>query len=260
MRSQTVGKSLIEVIAMAARVLVIDDSPMMVQLITQALVGVGLAADSASDLAELGRQLDAHIYDLVLVDVNMPEMYGDDVVEFLKVQRQIKAKLYLYSDISEEELTAKAQAVGADGYITKSSGLEQAVETIRLALASHTGPVKRKVLVVDDSEATARLLNAELTAQGHEVMSALSADAATKIILKKKTRPDLVLLDVHMPGVNGEEFCRFIKGNSLFAGIQVVLCSAEEEVELQRITKAAGADGYVRKDSLIAKEILELLT
>jgi CheY-like chemotaxis protein len=247
---------------MAARVLVIDDSPMMVQLITQALVGVGLAADAASNLAELDKQLDAHFYDLVLVDVNMPEMYGDDVVEFLKVQRQIKAKLYLYSDISEEELTAKTAAVGADGYITKSSGLETAVETIQAALgaAAAAGPVKRKVLVVDDSEATARLLNAELTAQGHEVMSALSADAATKIILKKKTRPDLVLLDVHMPGVNGEEFCRFIKGNSLFAGIQVVLCSAEEEVELQRITRAAGADGYVRKDSLIAKEILELLT
>ena len=138
-------------------------------------------------------------------------------------------------------------------------GLENAVEVIRAALAAN-GPAKRRVLVVDDSEDTARLLNAELTAQGHEVMSAHSADAATKIILKKKTRPDLVLLDVHMPGVNGEEFCRFIKGNSLFAGIQVVLCSAEEEVELQRITKAAGADGYVRKDALIAKEILELLT
>lgn len=247
---------------MAARVLVIDDSPMMVQLITQALEGVGLAADSASDLAELDKQLDAHTYDLVLVDVNMPEMYGDDVVEFLKVQRQIKAKLYLYSDISEEELTAKAAAVGADGYITKSSGLETAVEVIKNALSSSasSGPQKRKVLVVDDSEATARLLGAELTAQGHEVMSALSADAATKIILKKKTRPDLVLLDVHMPGVNGEEFCRFIKGNSLFSGIQVVLCSAEEEGELQRITKAAGADGYVRKDSLIAREILDLLT
>jgi CheY-like chemotaxis protein len=247
---------------MAGRVLVIDDSPMMVQLITQALQGVGLTADAASDLAQLDQQISAHTYDLVLVDVNMPEMYGDDVVEFLKVQRQIKARLYLYSDISEEELSAKATAAGADGFITKASGLEAAVESIRAALeaTSPSGPAKRRVLVVDDSEATARLLAAELTAQGHEVMAANSADAATKIILKKKTRPDLVLLDVHMPGVNGEEFCRFIKGNSLFAGIQVVLCSAEEEGKLQQITKSAGADGYVRKDSLIAKEILDLLT
>lgn len=247
---------------MAARVLVIDDSPMTVQLMTQALAGAGLQADAATDLASLDEKLDANTYDLVLVDVNMPEMYGDDVVEFLKVQRQLKARLFLYSDISEEELAAKAKAVGADGFIAKSGGVEHAVETIRAALpgaTSASGVQARRVLVVDDSEATARLLEAELKAQGHEVMTANSADAATKIILKKKTRPDLVLLDVNMPGVNGEEFCRFIKGNSLFAGIQVVLCSAEEESVLQRIVKTAGADGYVRKDSLIAREILELL-
>jgi CheY-like chemotaxis protein len=249
---------------MAARVLVIDDSPVTVQLVTQALSGAGLAADAATDLASLDEQLGRNTYELVLVDVNMPEMYGDDVVEFLKVQRKISARLFLYSDISEEELAAKAKSAGADGYITKSSGVEHAVEVIREALGpssgGHSMVQARRVLVVDDSEATARLLEAELKAQGHEVMTAHSADAATKIILKKKTRPDLVLLDVNMPGVNGEEFCRFIKGNSLFAGIQVVLCSAEAESELQRIVKTAGADGYVRKDSLIAREILDLLT
>ncbi len=242
---------------MSARVLVIDDSEMMVQLLTAALTQAGLQADAASDLATLDERLAGGSYDLVLVDVNMPEMYGDDVVEFLRVQRKLQAKLYLYSDIDEEVLAAKATAVGADGYITKASGLDNAVEVIRAAVGGAKA-AKRRVLV--DSEATTRLLEVELTGQGHEVMTANSADAATKIILKKKTRPDLVLLDLHMPGVNGEEFCRFIKGNSLFAGIQVLFCSAEEEGELSRITTAAGADGYVRKDSLIAKEILELLT
>ncbi len=262
MRSRTDQESLLQATRMAPRVLVIDDSPMTVQLITQALAAAGVQADAASDLASLDERLAQAEYALVLVDVNMPEMYGDDVVEFLKVQRKLKAQLYLYSDIAEAELAAKAQAVGADGYITKSGGLEQAVETIQQALPTQLagGQVRRRVLVVDDSEATARLLEVELRGVGHEVMTAHSADAATKIILKKKTRPDLVLLDVQMPGVNGEEFCRFIKGNSLFAGIQVVLCSALEEGELQRVSKAAGADGYVRKDSLIAREILDLLT
>lgn len=248
---------------MAARVLVIDDSPMTVQLITTALAQAGIEADSASDLASLDARIADGKYEVVLVDVNMPEMYGDDVVEFLRVQRKLSAKLLLYSDISEDELAAKAKNAGADGYITKSSGLEAAVAAIQASLGGAAPDVmprtRRRVLVVDDSEATAHLLQVELSAQGHEVMTANSADAATKIILKKKTRPDLVLLDVRMPGINGEEFCRFIKGNSLFAGIQVLLCSAEEEGELKRIVERAGADGYIRKDSLIAKEILDLL-
>jgi DNA-binding response OmpR family regulator len=249
---------------MAARVLVIDDSPMTVQLITGALKAAGIDADAATDLAMIDERITSGVFDLVLVDVNMPEMYGDDVVEFLRVQRQVKARLYLYSDLPEPELAAKTAASGADGYITKSSGLESAVEQVRAALPEQAQPAvstvaRRRVLVVDDSEAIVKLLEVELTAKGHEVLTATSVEAATRIILKKKTRPDLVLLDVKMPGVNGEEFCRFIKSNSLFAGIQVVLCSGESDAELQRIVKSAGADGYLRKDSLIAREILDLL-
>lgn len=244
---------------MAARVLVIDDSPMTVQLITGALQAAGLEAESATDLASLDERLQAGTFDLVLVDVNMPEMYGDDVVEFLRLQRRLPARLFLYSDLPEAELQAKTAASGADGYILKSRGLEAAIEQVRAALPAPRAP-RRRVLVVDDSESTVKLLESELAAQGHEVFTATSADAATRIILKKKTRPDLVLLDVKMPGINGEEFCHFIKSNSLFAGIQVVLCSAESDAELQRIVKSAGADGYLRKDSLIAREILDLLT
>jgi DNA-binding response OmpR family regulator len=243
---------------MAARVLVIDDSPMTVDLLKGALANAGIEADAAGDLATLDVRLNAQSYELVLVDVNMPEMYGDDVVEFLRATRQIKATLLLYSDLPENELAKKAQTSGADGYITKSSGLEAAVERIASALQGSSRP--RRVLVVDDSEATARLLEAELSARGFEVATADSADKATKIILKKKTRPDLVLLDVKMPNVNGEQFCRFIKSNALFAGIKVLLCSGENEAELQRICREAGADGYVQKDALIAKVILDELT
>lgn len=243
---------------MAARVLVIDDSAMIVDLLVKALVAGGIEAEAAMDLAQLDARLKGGQHELVLVDVNMPEMYGDDVVEFLRATRQIKSTLLLYSDLPEGELEKKTLASGADGFITKSSGLEAAVERVAEHLQKTARP--RRVLVVDDSEATARLLEAELSARGFEVTTCDSADKATKIILKKKTRPDLVLLDVKMPNVNGEQFCRFIKSNALFAGIKVLLCSGENEAELQRICREAGADGYVQKDALIAKVILDELT
>ncbi|MFY0575639.1 response regulator [Cystobacter fuscus] len=121
------------------------------------------------------------------------------------------------------------------------------------------GGRKPRILIVDDSEMTARIIEADLVTKGFEVHIADSADKATKIILKKQTRPDLVLLDVRMPNVNGEQFCRFIKSNSLFKGIKVLLCSGENVEELQRICREAGADGYVPKDAvlgnLVAKEL-----
>ena len=113
----------------------------------------------------------------------------------------------------------------------------------------------KRILIVDDSEMTIALLAAELTSKGFEVHTADAADKATRIILKKQTRPDLVLLDVNMPNVNGEQLCRFIKGNALFKGIKVLLCSGENPEELRRIVRESGADGFVTKDSVLGSQI-----
>ncbi|GEL68651.1 response regulator [Myxococcus virescens] len=283
-----------------SRVLVIDDSPMLVELTVRALTAAGYQASGAQDLASLEQKLAEGPFSLILMDVNMPEMFGDDVVEYLRRQKKVTAKLVLYSDISEAELDGKTKASGADGYILKSGGLEAVLGGVMgligppalgiptavpapaaapaaaptppapaapvpaatggLKPAPTTGGRKPRILIVDDSEMTARIIEADLVTKGFEVHVADTADKATKIILKKQTRPDLVLLDVRMPNVNGEQFCRFIKSNSLFKGIKVLLCSGENVEELQRICREAGADGYIPKDAvmgnLVAKELM----
>src|SRR5262249_52873808 len=145
--------------------------------------------------------------ELILVDVNMPEMFGDDVVEFLRVQRKVAAKLVLYSDLLEDELKRRAEASGADGYITKADGLEAMVSRVKaaLSLAPAPGPRKNRVRSVDDTTTPRDLLAAERGARGLEAHTADAADPAPRIIQKKQTRPDLVLLDVNMPKVNGEQ-------------------------------------------------------
>ncbi|HZH13679.1 MAG TPA: response regulator [Archangium sp.] len=276
-----------------SRVLVIDDSPMLVELTVRALTAAGYQASGAQDLASLDQKLAEGPFALILMDVNMPEMFGDDVVEYLRRQKKVTSKLVLYSDISEAELEGKTKASGADGYILKSGGLEAVLGGVMgligppalgipttvpvtpaevpaaaqapvaapaIKPATSTGARKPRILIVDDSEMTARIIEADLVSKGFEVHVADTADKATKIILKKQTRPDLVLLDVRMPNVNGEQFCRFIKSNSLFKGIKVLLCSGENVEELQRICREAGADGYIPKDavmgSMVAKELM----
>ncbi|RKG91776.1 response regulator, partial [Corallococcus sp. CA053C] len=107
-----------------SRVLVIDDSPMLLELTVRALTAAGYDAVGAPDLATLDQKLAEGPFALILMDVNMPEMFGDDVVEYLRQVKKVVAKLVLYSDISEAELNAKVKNSGADGYILKSGGLE----------------------------------------------------------------------------------------------------------------------------------------
>jgi DNA-binding response OmpR family regulator len=119
---------------MSARVLVIDDSPISLEFIRSALEQCGIDSDEACDLASLNVALARQSYDLILIDVNMPEVYGDDVVEYLKKQKHLRSTLLLYSDLSVEELEQRVQSSGADGYITKSGDLETAIAAIQDAL------------------------------------------------------------------------------------------------------------------------------
>lgn len=257
-----------------ARIYVLDDSPVVLAMTVEGLRAAGYDAKGAPDLAALDSLLREGEPECVLLDVRMPEMFGDDVLEFLRTEKRLSARLLLFSDVPPDELAARAKRVGADGTVPKSQGME----AILAAVASHVKapPVDRparprtpasgamnaallgrRILVVDDSEMTARLIESELSQKGYEVAVAESVDKATRIILRRQSRPDLILLDVNMPGVNGEQFCRFLKGNSLFSGIKVVLCSAANIEELKRICKEAGADGFVPKDAFMSRWVLE---
>ncbi|MGC3997967.1 MAG: response regulator [Anaeromyxobacter sp.] len=66
----------------------------------------------------------------------------------------------------------------------------------------------------------ARLLQEELEAKGFDIQYAPDAEKATSIILKRQTRPDLILLDINMPKVDGAQFCRFVKKNEMFRSNQ----------------------------------------
>ncbi len=242
---------------MTARILIVDDSAIAGAALAEGLRDARMDAVVAADLASMDEALRGAPFSLVLVDWHMPEMFGDDVVEFLRSEKGVTAPMWLYSDQSDAELEAAAARVGAAGYLSKQTGVPAAVAAVGKAV----GAPKRawRVLVVDDNETTGKILGAELEGKGFEVLVADSADAATRIVLKKKTRPDLILLDVRMPDVSGDQFCRFIKNNSVFAGIKVLLCSALEEPELKRLVADAGADGYVTKDALMARALLKSL-
>ena len=257
---------------MSSRVLVLDDSQVLVELTTKSLFAAGVEAKGALDLSELDQALAGKPFDLILVDVKMPEAFGDDVLDFLRVQRKVQSKLVLYSDLPESELAEKARNCAADGYICKARGLESAVaDVVRMLGASPPSAQpalhppkgtrgKQRILLVDDGGGRARRLEQKLSSGSVEVAAADTTDKATKSILQKRTRPDLVLIDVKAPGVNAEELCRFIKGNPLFAEIKVLLCSKEGGTELKLICKEFGADGYVPRETMLEQAVADELS
>lgn len=102
-----------------------------------------------------------------------------------------------------------------------------------------------RVLVVDDILANVRLLEAKLAAEYFDVVPAMNGADALEAV--QRTKPDIVLLDVMMPGIDGFEVCRRIKGNPATQHIPVVMVTALDQPEDRVRGLEAGADDFLTK-------------
>src|SRR5688500_14281855 len=102
-----------------------------------------------------------------------------------------------------------------------------------------------KVLVVDDVPANVVVLERFLRAEGYDVCTA--ADGATALARVAAEQPDIVLLDVVMPGIDGFEVCRRIKENPATRLLPVVLITAINDREKRIHGVNLGADDFVTK-------------
>jgi DNA-binding response OmpR family regulator len=97
-----------------------------------------------------------------------------------------------------------------------------------------------RVLVVDDEVLTRQIVRTVLEANDYDVFEA--ADGAAALELIESQHPDLVLLDVAMPGIDGIEVCRRVNGSC-----KVVMLTAHDDPVTEKASRAAGADAFLVK-------------
>ncbi len=102
-----------------------------------------------------------------------------------------------------------------------------------------------RILVVDDIAINVRLLEAKLSVEYYDVIAA--ADGPTALTLAKERAPDLVLLDVMMPGLDGIEVCRRLKADPDTKAIPVIIFTAREHSRGKQLAREMGAADYFPK-------------
>ena len=106
-------------------------------------------------------------------------------------------------------------------------------------------PSNARILVVDDEPQNIRLLQIRLQADGYAVLAANSGQEALELV--QENAPDLILLDIMMPGMNGFEVCQRIRAEEATQFIPVVMVTALLEQEDRIKAIEAGADDFISK-------------
>ena len=236
-------------------ILVIEDNELNLKLV-RALLQRGsfqvLEAGNAETglaLARSGRP------DLILMDIQLPGMDGLTATRILKKDPELKkipvAALTSYAMEGDVE---RAKEAGCDGYITKPIDTRNFLDTVRrfmqdgipLSPGNSGGQTyKQKILIVDDDPLNVKLLQAHLRQNKYEVLHAYSGPEA----LEKTAQdpPDLILLDVMMPGMDGYEVTRRLKKDPQTQETPVILVTALDGKDDKQKGLEAGADEFLNK-------------
>jgi len=226
--------------AVTRTVLVIDDDPDARDLMRRFLAREGFDTVTAADAAEglrLARQFKPT---LITLDVVMPRMDGWSVLEAIKADPELAAiPVVMLSILDEQE---KGFALGAADYLTKPFDRER----LRKVLERHRAarPCTR-VLVVEDEDATRAVLRDMLLREGCEVDVAANGVAALARV--ENARPDIILLDLIMPGMNGFEFVDVLRSRPGGRDIPIVVLTAKDLSQAERERLAGETKTVLRK-------------
>lgn len=103
----------------------------------------------------------------------------------------------------------------------------------------------KRILVVEDHEDNRRIVRDLFTSAGYEILEAVTGEDG--VAMAERERPDLILMDIQLPGLDGYEATRRIKANPELRGIPIIVVTSYALSGDDQKAMAAGADGYVSK-------------
>jgi PAS domain S-box-containing protein len=233
----------------AATVLIIDDEPSVRDLMSRTLSSEDTYIVTASN-GEEGLQTARELKpDLIFLDVMMPRMDGWSVLASLKADPELTAiPVVMLTIVGDHEM---GYTLGASEYLTKPidrSTLATVVEKYRQRGTS------KVVLIVDDDDATRQVVTRTLTREGWTVVEAENGRVGMERL--KKYDPDLVLLDLAMPEMDGFQFLTALRTDGVHATVPVVVLTSKDLTISERSQLTGRVEKVIQKGDYSREALL----
>lgn len=217
-----------------ATILVIDDERLLCDLLQDMLRQHGhevfTAYTGRAGLA-LHKERRPHF---TLLDLHLPDMNGIEVLKQIR-ESDPKAAVMILTGAGSDKLEREAQELGVTDFLIKGLSPGVLIEAVTRGLPpqspaetcppSHEKHNGASILVVDDEQQICDMLTKYLTPRGYHVYTAQNGQTA--LALAERERPRLIVLDVHMPGMDGVEVLRRLRARRYTGGVMMLTASQD---------------------------------
>ena len=267
-----------------AKILLVEDDPMISEIYQRKFEAAGFEVGAAFTGKEVLTKVKKEHFDLVLLDLLLPEMSGMDVLKELKKSGNYDPliKVVIFSNLNEKSEQDTAFSLGADGFMAKSQfGPSQLVDEIKRMLNEfqeqeknetrrNGGPADpseaengaKKILFIEDEDVFIEMFGRKLKDEGYVVEVFKNGTLAIKEAMKKDF--DLVITDMVILGMNGDEVIAALKREEKTKNIPIIVLSASLVDEDYHKVKDLGVEDYYVKTRItpsdLARRVKEILS
>jgi PAS domain S-box-containing protein len=236
----------------ARTVLVVDDDPLVHDLLRRGLGGQGFRVESALGGHDGLRLVRERHPDVVILDVMMPDLDGWAVLAALKADPELAAiPVVMQSFAGDKQL---GFALGAAEFLTKPIDRDSLVAALRRYVGDRRDG---SVLIVEDDPPTRRLMRRLLEREGWRVREAENGRVALERVAE--AAPALILLDLMMPEMDGFEFAAELRRRASWRQIPVVVVTAKEITADDQRRLVGSVDRVLQKGAHTHDELLDQL-
>lgn len=239
---------------MPKKILLMEDEPVLGELLTTKLKKEGYLAEWATD-GEAGlKKMREWLPDLVLLDIVMPKKNGYEVLQETHADEHLKnIPVIVISNSGQPVEIEKIIALGVKDYLVKANFstnevLAKVAQHLAAAEGGHVDDATRaqtRILLVEDDPFLSSLAGNHLQKRGYAVT--VTQDGPSALTAIKKEKPSFVLLDLIMPGMSGFEVLKKIKEDPNTKDIPVIILSnLGQEQDIEEAKRLGAADFFIK--------------